>query len=88
MAWGYEPSADFAQVEGEIDSMMAMGNPKPLGIYLFSYHVLPFELTSILLLAALLGALLIARDQRGEGRSELPEFAPVKHEETKSEVDA
>ena len=88
MALGYEASADYAQVEGDGDAVMAMGNPKPLGIYLFSHHVLPFELTSILLLAALLGAILIARDKRAEGTSELPEFAAVKHEESNAEVDA
>lgn len=88
MALGYEASTDFALVENEFGNEMAMGNPKPLGIYLFSYHVLPFELTSILLLAALLGALLVARDLKGEGRSELPEFAAVKHEKSKPEVDA
>ncbi len=88
MASGYEADADFAQVEGQYGNEMAMGNPKPLGKYLFAYHVLPFELTSILLLAALLGALLVARDKKGEGRSELPEFAPVKHDESNAEVDA
>ena len=88
MVLGYEPGADFAQVESEANPQMAMGNPKPLGIYLFSYHVLPFELTSILLLAALLGALLVARDIKSEGRSEVPRIAARKPQAEEPEVDA
>jgi len=41
-----------------------IGNPKAIGTWLFSYQVLPFELTSMLLLAALLGAMMLARDPK------------------------
>ena len=51
------------------------GNPVPLGEWLFRNHVLPFELTSILLLAAILGAMMVARDERSEGRRQHEHFA-------------
>ena len=47
------------------------GDPRPLGNWLFKHHVLPFELISILLLAAMIGALMVARDTRSEGRMDL-----------------
>jgi NADH-quinone oxidoreductase subunit J len=37
------------------------GIPEALGVELFSRYILPFELTAVLLLVALLGALLVAR---------------------------
>ena len=37
------------------------GVPEALGVELFSRYILPFELTAVLLLVALLGALLVAR---------------------------
>jgi NADH-quinone oxidoreductase subunit J len=54
-----------------------LGMPVALGAWMFSYQVLPFELTSLLLLAAILGAMMVARDVRGEGRADLPEHAAV-----------
>jgi len=70
------------------DTGTGMGDPRPLGDWLFSYHMLPFELTSILLLIAMVGALMVARDIRSEGREILPEVAPVAHpqEATEKEV--
>lgn len=56
-----------------------MGDPRPLGVWLFSYHMLPFELTSVLLLIAMVGALMVARDIRSEGREVLPDTAPIAH---------
>jgi NADH-quinone oxidoreductase subunit J len=64
-------------VAAATDDMTGMGNPVPLGNWLFSYHVLPFELTSVLLLIAMIGALMVARDVRSEGRDRLPDTAPV-----------
>jgi len=58
------------------DSGPDVGNPLPLGNWLFRNHVLPFELTSILLLAAILGAMMVARDLRSEGREKHLNFAP------------
>jgi NADH-quinone oxidoreductase subunit J len=37
------------------------GTPEVLGVTLFSRYILPFELAAVLLLVALLGALLVAR---------------------------
>ena len=54
-----EPAAAESQYEGD---------PRPLGNWLFTYHALPFELTSVLLLIAMVGALMVARDTRSEGR--------------------
>lgn len=62
------------------------GQPKALGMWMFQYHTLPFELTSILLLAALLGAVMLARDIRSEGREHVEERAPVIHAEAGGEV--
>jgi NADH-quinone oxidoreductase subunit J len=52
-----------------------VGDPLPLGTWLFRHHVLPFELTSILLLAAILGAMMVARDERSEGREKRVHYA-------------
>lgn len=47
-----------------------LADPQQLGRTLFSRYLLPFELTSLLLLAAMLGAVVLARRDRGkEGRS-------------------
>jgi NADH-quinone oxidoreductase subunit J len=50
----------------------AMGQPKELGMWLFNYQVLPFELIGVLLTIALLGSVMAARDRRAEGRAALP----------------
>ena len=52
-------------------------DPVKLGVWMFQYQVLPFELTSLLLLAALLGAIMVARDVREEGRGHVVHHAPV-----------
>ncbi len=62
------------------------GQPKALGLWMFQHHTLPFELTSILLLAALLGAVMLARDVRSEGREHVEENAPVAHTGQAGEV--
>src|SRR5688500_716702 len=61
-----------------VDPTAELGrDPRDLGIWMFSYQVLPFELTSLLLLAALLGAIMVARDVREEGRGKVVHYAPV-----------
>lgn len=73
------PASDGLRISrdvGEAD-IVGMGNPRPLGNWLFSWQVLPFELTSILLLIAMIGALMVARDLRSEGRDDVPETAVV-----------
>ncbi|MCB1218383.1 MAG: NADH-quinone oxidoreductase subunit J [bacterium] len=53
------------------DPRQELGHPAGLGTRMFSYHALPFEIAGLLLLAALLGAVLVARDERSEGRTHL-----------------
>ncbi len=85
-----EPSgARESLVAAATDTAVGMGDPRPLGNWLFSYHVLPFELTSVLLLIAMVGALMVARDIRSEGRDRLPDTAPVvRPEDAGEEVQA
>ena len=63
-----------------------MGSPVNVGMWLFNYQVLPFELVGVLLLIALLGAVMVARDKRSEGMEDLEDDAhgqlgPVEAEE-------
>ncbi len=44
------------------------GNPKLIGQLLFSEYVLPFEATSILLLVAMVGAIVLTSRKKGEER--------------------
>lgn len=74
-----QPGTVGMREAAEAGSTAGMGDPRPLGDWLFSYHMLPFELTSILLLIAMVGALMVARDIRSEGREILPDVAPVAH---------
>ncbi|MGW8249100.1 MAG: NADH-quinone oxidoreductase subunit J [Anaerolineales bacterium] len=46
-------------VAGEVSA--AFGGPVPVGETLFSQYVLPFEVTSILLLVAMIGAIVLSR---------------------------
>jgi NADH-quinone oxidoreductase subunit J len=47
------------------------GGPQSIGLELFQAYLLPFELTSFLLLVAMIGAVVLTRDRRGRlvGRS-------------------
>ena len=45
---------------------MEFGSPASIGRVLFSDYIVPFEVTSILLLAAMVGAIVITRMQRRE----------------------
>jgi NADH-quinone oxidoreductase subunit J len=78
---GVPSEAGLAQEAAVAASAAAptMGYPAALGNWLFRYHALPFELTSVLLLIAMIGALMVARDIRSEGRRAMPETAPVAH---------
>lgn len=42
----------------------AVGNPKDLGMVLFRQYLLPFEVTSVLLLVAMIGAIVLAWRER------------------------
>ena len=48
------------------ESMNAMQNIRDLGSALFSTYLLPFEITSILLLVAMVGAIVLTKKQKGE----------------------
>jgi NADH-quinone oxidoreductase subunit J len=48
------------------------GSPQHVGLVLFQKYLLPFELTSILLLAAMVGAVLLARDDKKKLRPDIP----------------
>ena len=43
------------------------GNPAAIGARLFQDYLLPFELTSFLLLVAMIGAVVLTRDSKGRG---------------------
>ena len=46
------------------DLVRDFGSPQHVGLALFEKYLLPFELTSILLLTAMVGAVLLARDEK------------------------
>jgi len=59
-----------ARPEGEIlppqEAINTMDNLRALGTSLFSDYLLPFEVTSILLLVAMVGAIVLSRKEKGE----------------------
>lgn len=60
-------SNDF--VQGPLADLSAdFGSPASIGRVLFSEYLVPFEVTSILLLVAMIGAIVITRMQRREGK--------------------
>ena len=52
-----------------------LGNTQQVGLLLYSRYLFPFEITSIILLVAMIGAIVIARGRRGEVPA--PTAAPV-----------
>jgi len=56
----------------------APGNTQQLGLLLYSRYLFPFEITSIILLVAMIGVIVIARGLREPAPAEAPAaFAPV-----------
>ena len=56
-------------VQGPLADLSAeFGSPASIGRVLFSEYLVPFEMTSILLLVAMIGAIVITRKQRREGK--------------------
>ena len=43
---------------------LALGGPQAIGVELFSTYLLPFEVTSVLLLVGMVGAIVLTRDER------------------------
>jgi NADH-quinone oxidoreductase subunit J len=63
------PSAGAAVPPGEDAAAASLdeaayGSPRSVGTALFSAYLLPFELTGVLLLAAMVGAVVLAREER------------------------
>jgi NADH-quinone oxidoreductase subunit J len=48
--------------------MEGFGSPQAVGRVLFNEYMVPFEAVSTLLLAAMVGAIVLTRDERTEGR--------------------
>ena len=48
---------------------LAGGDPKAVGLTLFSHYVLPIQMVAVLLLVALIGALLVARRPKSESKA-------------------
>ncbi len=53
-----EPGGGFGEVAG------GFGSPKSIGTLLFKEYLIPFEVTSLLLLAAMVGAIVLTRWER------------------------
>ena len=52
---------------GEVpQAVETFGSPQAVGLALFNQYLLPFEITSVLLLVAMVGAIVLTRKERGE----------------------
>ncbi len=62
----------FARPTGLAQSMATVersfGSPTSIGRVLFSQYLIPFEVTSVLLLVAMVGAIVLTRDERSKSR--------------------
>jgi NADH-quinone oxidoreductase subunit J len=58
-------AAPMAQPEEAVNAMTAI---RELGSALFTQYLLPFEVTSILLLVAMVGAIVLTKQEKGERR--------------------
>jgi NADH-quinone oxidoreductase subunit J len=45
----------------------SFGSPQAIGTALFNEYLLPFEITSVLLVVAMLGAIVLTKTRKGEG---------------------
>lgn len=72
-------AADFAyiiirwtgQMVNIVDTPADYGAPEAIGKLLFTQYALPFEITAVLLLSAVIGAIILARPDRPAGRKML-----------------
>ena len=46
----------------------AFGSPQAIGAVLFNQYLLPFEITSIVLLVAMVAAIVLSKQEKGEGK--------------------
>jgi NADH-quinone oxidoreductase subunit J len=51
---------------GQQDAELHIDNTKKIGVELYSHYVIPFELTSVLLLVALIGSIILAKREDDE----------------------
>lgn len=56
----------FRSTYVDLDSAAGTGGAQPIGTAVFRSYVLPFEVASVLLLAALVGAIVLSRPEIGE----------------------
>jgi len=65
-AWTMAKTA-ISKSSGEI----AIGNPEKIGEALLTTHLLPFEVASVLLLAAIVGAVILAKREKSPEKNEV-----------------
>jgi NADH-quinone oxidoreductase subunit J len=59
------PVANVVQPEAAVNTV---DNLREMGTMLFGQYLLPFEVTSVLLLVAMIGAIVLTKKEKGEGR--------------------
>jgi len=66
-------AANVPPVFGDLPALVRdFGSPQHVGLTLFEKYLLPFELTSILLLTAMVGAVLLAREDKQRPNRDQP----------------
>ena len=60
------PTGNVLQPEATVNTM---DNLRQMGMVLFNQYLLPFEVTSILLLVAMIGAITLTKKEKGERKS-------------------
>ena len=64
---GYSAVQKLLPLPADPNTALQGGAPKAVGLELFTNYILPFELVSVLLLVALIGALVVGRQPEGAG---------------------
>jgi len=57
-------------LKGKVGNLASIGDAKTIGSLLFTHYLLPFEVASILLLAAMVGAVMLSKKKTMEGDME------------------
>jgi NADH-quinone oxidoreductase subunit J len=57
------------EILAPVDAVNTMDNLREMGMVLFNDYLLPFEVTSILLLVAMIGAITLNKKEKGERKS-------------------
>jgi len=60
-------NAPSSGIEAPAEAANAVETVRNLGLSLFNEYLLPFEVTSIILLVAMIGAIVLTRQEKGEG---------------------